>query len=47
MAQKNISTEKEIMDMEERLVFAKREGKGMGGTGNLGLINANYSLWNG
>ena len=47
MAQMNFSTEKKIMDMENRLVVAKREEEGVGGTGNLGLIDANYSLWNG
>ena len=47
MAQINLSTEKKIMYMENRLVVAKREGEGGGRTGNLGLINANYSLWNG
>ena len=43
----NLSTEKKIMDTEKRLVVAKREGEGVGGTGNLGLIDANYCLWNG
>ena len=49
MAQMNPSTEKKIMDMENRLVVAKGEGegKGVGGTGNWGLIDANYCLWNG
>ena len=48
MAQMNLSTEKKIMDMENsRLVVAKREGEGVGWTGNLGLIDANYYLWNG
>ena len=47
MAQMNLSTEKKIMDMENRLVVAKREEEGVGGIGNLGLIDANYSLWNG
>ena len=42
MAQINLSTEKKIIDTENRLVVAKREGKGRGGTGNLGLIDANY-----
>ena len=28
-------------------LFAKREGEGVGGTGNLGLIDAHYRLWNG
>ena len=46
MAQTNISTEKKIMDVENRLVVAKREGEGLGGTGNLGLIDANFCLWN-
>ena len=43
----NLSTEKKIMDVEHRLVVAKREGDGVGGTGNLGLIDANYCLWSG
>ena len=42
----NISTEKKIMDMENRLVVAKGKG-GKGWTGNLGLKDANYYLWNG
>ena len=41
----NLSTEKKIMDMENRLVVAK--GEGVEWTGNLGLIDANYCLWNG
>ena len=47
MAQMNLSTEKKLMDLENRFVVAKREGEGQGGTGNLGLIDANYCLWNG
>jgi len=47
MAQMNLSTKKKIMDMENRLVVVKREGQGVGGTRNLGLVDANYSLWNG
>ena len=47
MAQMNPSKEKKIMDMENRLVVAKREGQGVGWTRNLELIDANYSLWNG
>ena len=46
MAQMNLSTEKKLMDMENRLVLAKREGEGVGGTGNLGLIDADYCPWN-
>ena len=45
MTQMNLSTEKKIM--ENRLMVAKREGEGVGGTGNLGLIDANNCLWNG
>ena len=29
----NLSTEKKIMDMENRLGVAKKEGEGVGGTG--------------
>ena len=35
----NLSTEKKIMDLENRLV-AKGEGKGVGWIGNLRLIDA-------
>ena len=41
----NLSTAKKIMDLEKRLVVA--EGEGVGGIGNLGLTDANYSTWNG
>ena len=34
MAQMNLSTEKKIMDMENRLMVAKREEEGVGKTGN-------------
>ena len=47
MAQMNLSTEKKIMDMENRLVAAKGKGEGVGWIGNLVLIDANYCLWNG
>ena len=30
------------MDMEKRLVVAKREREGVGETGSLGLVDANY-----
>ena len=43
----NLSTEKKIMDLENRLVVAKGEGKGGGWMGSLGLIDADYGLWNG
>ena len=44
MAQMNFSTEKKIMDMEKRLVVAKREGEEVGGIRNLGLIDENYAF---
>ena len=47
MAQMNLSTEKKIMVLENRLVVAKGEREGMGCMGILGLIDANYCLWNG
>ena len=43
----NLSTQKKIMDMENRLVVAKGKGEGVGWTENLGLIDVNYCLWNG
>ena len=36
---------KETRDLENRLVVA--EGEGVGWTGNLGLIDANYCFWSG
>ena len=43
----NFSTEKKIMDLENRLVVAEGEGEGMGWTGSLGLIDADYFLLSG
>ena len=43
----NISTEKKLMDLEKRLLVAKGEKEGVGWTGNLGLIDADYCFWNG
>lgn len=43
----NLSTEKKFMDLENRLVVAKGNGEGVGWIENLGLIDANYCLWNG
>ena len=40
MAQRNLSSEKKIMDLENRLVVAKGERKGVGWFGSLGLIDA-------
>ena len=47
MAQRNNSTEKKIMGLENRLVVAKGEGKGegVGWNESLGLIDANYCIW--
>ena len=47
MAQMNLSTEKKLMDLENRLVVAKEDGEGVGWTRNLGLIDANYCFGNG
>ena len=47
MAQKNLPTEKKIMDLENRFVVAKEEGEGVGWFGSLGLVDADYCLWNG
>ena len=35
------------MDIENRLVVAKGEGEGVGWTGNMGLVDANYCIWSG
>ena len=42
----NLSTEKKIMDLENRFIVAKGEGEGEGEgrTGNLGLIDAQHCL---
>ena len=47
MAQMKLSTEKKIMDLENRLVVAKGEGEGVGWLGSSGLIDTNYCFWNG
>ena len=43
----NLFTERKIMDSENRLVVTKGEDEGVGWFGSLGLIDANYCLWNG
>ena len=43
----NLSTEKKIMDLENRLVAALGEREGVGGVGTVGLMDANYCSWNG
>ena len=40
----NVSTEKKIIDLENRLVVATGDREGTGWTGNLGLIDADYCL---
>ena len=47
VAQMNLSTEKKIMNLENRLVVANGEGEGVGWIGSLGLIDAVDCLWNG
>ena len=47
MAQMNLSIEKKIMDLENRLVVAKGEGEEVGWIGSLGLTDADCCLWNG
>ena len=43
----NLSKEKKLMDLENRLVVAKGEGEGVGWIWSLGLVEANYCFWNG
>jgi len=43
----NLSTEKKLMDLGKRLVVAKWKEEGMGWIRSLGLIDADYCLWNG
>jgi len=45
MAQMNLSIEKKLMHLENRLVVAK--GEGVGWTESLRLIDANYCIWSG
>ena len=35
------------MDLENRLLVAKVDGEGVGWTGSLWLIDANYCIWSG
>ena len=44
MAQMSLSTGKKIMDLEKRHLVAKGEREGVGWTGNLELIDADYCL---
>ena len=45
MVQIILSTVKKLIDLEDRLVVAKRE-EGMGWNGNMWLIDANDCIWN-
>ena len=47
MAQIKLSIERKLMDLENRLVVAKGEGKGVGWTGSLRFIDANDCIWSG
>ena len=44
MAQTKLSTEQRLTNMDSRLVVVKGEGEGVGWTGSLGLIDANYYI---
>ena len=43
--QTNLDNRNRLIDMENRLVVAEGEGEGVGWTGSLGLIDANYGIW--
>ena len=43
----SLSTEKKHMDLENRLVVAIGKGEGVGWTGSLELIDANYCICSG
>ena len=47
MTQRHLSTEKKIMELENRHVVAKGKWEGVGWMGSLGLIDSDYCLWNG
>ena len=42
-----LSTEKKLMDLENRLVIACGVGEGVGWTGSYGLIDVNYCILSG
>ena len=42
-----LSTEKKLMDLENKLVVTRGEEEGAGWTGSLGLIDANCCIWRG
>ena len=43
----NLSTEKKLMDLENRHLVAKGDGEGVGWIESLGLVDANYCIWSG
>ena len=47
MTQMNLSTKQKLADLQNKPVFAKREGEGAGWTESLGLIDENYCIWRG
>ena len=47
MEQMKLSTGKNLIDLENRLVVDKGEREGVGWSGSLGLIDANCCIWNG
>ena len=42
-----LKKEKKSMDLENRLVVAKREGEDVEWTGSLQLVDVNYCIWSG
>ena len=47
MAQMNLSTEKKLMDLENRLVVAKGEWRRSWMDWDSGVVDANYCIWSG
>ena len=43
----NLSTEKKLMDLENRLMVANGKGEGIGWFGSLRLIDSIYCMWSG
>ena len=47
MAHMNLSTEKKLMELENRLVLAKGLWEGVGWTGSLGTRDVKCCIWSG
>ena len=45
MAQTKLSTEKKLMDLENRLMVAKGVWAGVEWTRSFGLVDENYCIW--